>query len=109
MDPILVGRHKKIVPGPSIAIIVILPATKNLVVQEIEKRKEQAKRWVDEADKSGVSTMAKVEHKQIGSISEIILDQAKKKPGLIAMASRSGPLESALLGGFTRKIVRGSP
>jgi nucleotide-binding universal stress UspA family protein len=77
--------------------------------QELEARRRDASQWAEEAKKEGIQITTYVDHKLRDSITASILKVAKKRGGLIAMASRSGPAKTTLLGSTTRKIVRESP
>ena len=82
------------------------PSYPLLFDQEVRDRKELAEEWLDEADKSGVKGEANVDSTSIVSVAQAILDEADRRPSLIALASQSGPIERVLLGSATRKIVR---
>lgn len=84
------------------------PLYKKAFEDELEFRRKEAGKWVDTAKTAGVMVDVVIDHKRQGSIAELILAENKKYPGLIAMAARSGPIKTALLGSTIRAIVRNS-
>ncbi len=95
---------------PTVIISVgVFPMYSEVFEQELDARKEDALRWSEEAKAKGVRVNVYVDHRMNRSIADSAISFAKKKPGIIAMASKSGPTKTALLGSTTRKVVRESP
>lgn len=84
------------------------PQYQHIIKEETEVRKENAALWVKEAVSRGISAAYVLDEKLTGSAATAILEFAKKNPGMIALASHSGPLEIIFLGSTTRQILRNS-
>ncbi|MGZ3698854.1 MAG: universal stress protein, partial [Bdellovibrionota bacterium] len=76
--------------------------------EELSQRKAEAQRWVELASERGVRAKAKVESRKAVSAADSALEFLAKHPALVALASRSGPMSSTLLGSTARKLVRSS-
>jgi nucleotide-binding universal stress UspA family protein len=87
----------------------IMPLYIDVFNRELEFRQKDALKWAEEAKLKGVSVTPIIDYKQDGSIASSVLQKLKKNPGIIAMASTSGPTKTTLLGSTTRKLVRESP
>lgn len=82
---------------------------RNYFDEEVDQRKKHGDAWAKWATKQGVSTEFILDDRG-GSISERILEvAARDEIGVIAMASRSGPVSSAMIGSVTRQVVRTAP
>jgi nucleotide-binding universal stress UspA family protein len=84
------------------------PLYKKAFVAEIGSKKNTATDWAKIAAAKGIRTKIIIDSKREGSLAEVILAQSKRNPGIIAMAAKSGPVMSALLGSTIRKVVRES-
>ena len=95
-------------PYPGIELAFAAPHFDQVTLEEAEAKKKHAAHWIEDAEAIGVHVTSVVDQKRTGSASEAILKFAKKKSGIIAMASHSGPLASIFLGSTAREIVRQS-
>lgn len=77
--------------------------------RELDARRQDASQWAEVAKREGISITTYVDHKSSESITDAVLREVRKRPGIIAMASRSGLAKATLLGSTTRKIIRESP
>ncbi|MGZ3708777.1 MAG: universal stress protein [Bdellovibrionota bacterium] len=76
---------------------------------ELREIKKEVHQWVEEARAAGVHAVGHVELGRGKSAADAILEFIEERPCLVALASRSGPVETALLGSTSRKLVRTSP
>jgi nucleotide-binding universal stress UspA family protein len=74
--------------------------------QTTQARETEAKKWVDYAKSKGIKADCEIDQ-STGSTVQAILKYAKKSDTqMIAMASRSGAVATALLGSISRQVVR---
>jgi len=70
-------------------------------------RKEEAERWAEWGREQGATVSVAIEDLVTADVASAILARAHETPSsLVVMASQTGPVESAMLGSVTRKIVR---
>ncbi len=83
---------------------------KELMAQDLLKRKAQTNDLVEYAKSQGVTATAKVDNqaKEPNVAAAILKAATKAKADTIAMASQSGRVASALLGSVTRQVLRGA-
>ena len=62
--------------------------------------------WVQWARERGVTVEVKLEARALGKADAIVQNAKEQNVGLIAMATRSGPLRAALGGSIARSVVR---
>jgi nucleotide-binding universal stress UspA family protein len=74
--------------------------------KEIDLLQRKARKWQKEAQNLGVPATSEIETQGVYSVTEAILRKIKTGPYLVAMASRSGVVETALLGSVTRQLIR---
>jgi nucleotide-binding universal stress UspA family protein len=84
------------------------PYQSDLFHKAIEAKRSDASLWADEAQSNQIELDTCIDLKMGSSAADAILKFSKKKPGMIAMASHSGPFRRMLLGSTTRKVVRGA-
>jgi nucleotide-binding universal stress UspA family protein len=89
--------------------IGIYPTPADLLPQEIKQRTRQADQWAQLARASGVIASYEIERMVTGTVSDAVVEIAKRRATLVAMAAHSGPLASALLGSVTRQVIRAAP
>jgi nucleotide-binding universal stress UspA family protein len=77
--------------------------------EEREVIEQEASEWAAEAQSQGVTASSYVDLNPATSKVGSIVSLAKKKPGIIAIASHSGPMKTIFLGSLTREVVRSSP
>ena len=82
---------------------------RQVIKEEVKARKEEGQKWVNEATKMGVKARFTIDTHFGSTIEEAILAKAKMKPGMIAMAARSGRISAIIAGSVARKILRSSP
>ncbi|MEN0058942.1 MAG: universal stress protein [Bdellovibrio sp.] len=77
-----------------------------IIEHEVETKGHHAELWTHWAKNEGVSAQFLVDN-SFRAIDELILDAAEKNDiDLIVMEAQSGPLSAALLGSYTRNVVR---
>ena len=77
-----------------------------IVELQISGRMQKADRWVDWAQKEGVIAHSIVDSSFKG-IDDLILESSfKNSADMIVMEAQSGPMSAALLGSYTRNVVR---
>jgi nucleotide-binding universal stress UspA family protein len=82
-----------------------IPA-RNYFNEEVQERYRRGNAWARWARNQGIECEY-VMDETIGSISDHLLELIEReKIGLVALASRSGPVSSALLGSITRQVIR---
>jgi nucleotide-binding universal stress UspA family protein len=74
--------------------------------RELKTRTQDIGNWASVAKKAGVKILTVIDNKEDGSVADAILERMKQKPGFIALASRSGPAKTSVMGSTTRKLVR---
>lgn len=76
----------------------------------IQARKQDGTRWAKEAARKGVACKSVIDDSMANGLVDAILKYTKKSgPQLLALESRSGPLQTVILGSVARKLVRRSP
>lgn len=102
--------HKIDFPWPPTVNLTLRahPLYRKVFEEETQAKKKEAQNWLAIAKSENVQADMILEHKQQGSLSDLILAQSKKQFGIIAMAARRGPIQTAILGSTIRKVVRGS-
>jgi nucleotide-binding universal stress UspA family protein len=82
-----------------------IPA-RNYFNDEVQERYRRGSAWARWARNQGVECDY-IMDETMGSISDHVLELIQReKIGLVTMASRSGPVSSALLGSITRQVIR---
>lgn len=76
--------------------------------EEMKAHEKTAADWVALARSQGIKVMTVFNRSRAESASQAIVKQAKKEGGIIAMASHSGAVTSAILGSSTRQVLRHS-
>ncbi|KYG65134.1 universal stress protein [Bdellovibrio bacteriovorus] len=77
-----------------------------IVESQIEAQSHRAQQWVDWAAKEGVIAHFHIDN-TFKPIDELILDAIEThQSDLIVMEAQSGPMSAALLGSYTRNVVR---
>jgi nucleotide-binding universal stress UspA family protein len=84
------------------------PAYKDAIQDRAIIQQEKGQDWVKLAQERGVAVQFHLDMQVTGAAADAILDYAKFKKGIIAMASHSGPMATVFLGGTTRRVVRNS-
>jgi nucleotide-binding universal stress UspA family protein len=84
------------------------PKYLQIIQEETTTMRRHAEQWTLDAKSKGIQAAAVIDDKLSGSPSNGILALAKRKSGIIAMASHSGPLASIFLGSTVRQVVRNS-
>jgi nucleotide-binding universal stress UspA family protein len=74
--------------------------------QEVQARQKEANLLSGHAKRAGVKTEVVVDYLMNGSVAQVIIDKARKRRGIIALAAHSGPLASAILGSTARQVAR---
>ncbi|OFZ56706.1 MAG: hypothetical protein A2428_05645 [Bdellovibrionales bacterium RIFOXYC1_FULL_54_43] len=74
--------------------------------QETERHRKHAQSWARWARRQGIATEVIIETKPKSIPDEIVALATQKKVGLVAMATQTGPVSSALIGSITRQVVR---
>lgn len=85
-----------------------VPVRTYLETEEDAQHESLAKKWIRYAEKKGVSVRYKVGRKAQTTADAIVQASKSGKCGMIALASRSGPLSTAILGSVSRQVVRSS-
>ncbi len=84
-----------------------IPA-RNYFNDEVQERYRRGNGWARWARNQGIECEF-IMDETMGSISDHVLELIEReKIGLVTMASRSGPVSSALLGSITRQVIRGA-
>jgi nucleotide-binding universal stress UspA family protein len=82
-----------------------IPA-RNYFNKEVQERYRRGNAWARWARNQGIECDY-IMDETIGSISDHVLELIEReKIGLVALASRSGPVSSTLLGSITRQVIR---
>ncbi|WP_295905030.1 universal stress protein [uncultured Bdellovibrio sp.] len=80
-----------------------------IVESQIESQSRRAQQWVDWAQKEGVTASFFIDSSFKG-VDELVLDSiANHEADLVVMEAQSGPMSAALLGSYTRNVVRKAP
>ena len=79
---------------------------RGLFREEVEGHQSKAEEWVEIAHREGVEAESVIDYRLGGSVMESVLRESKRRGGMIAIAARSGPVGSVLLGSVTRQLVR---
>lgn len=80
---------------------------KEIYAYEVRAKEAEAKRWVDEAQAAGVPAEFEVDSKLgSGTVETAILQRAKGRGCMIALASHSGLAWRTFMGSTTRKVLR---
>ena len=74
--------------------------------QDSLERTKNMQAWVHWAEKKGVHAEYHLDQESHNATHSILAHVEKSKPSLIAMAARSGPVATALLGSVARQVVR---
>lgn len=81
----------------------------NYFSAEADERRTQINSWCEWASARGIPVECKVQEES-RNVADAILELAEATPNsMIAMAARSGPITSVLVGSVTRNIVRQAP
>ncbi|MGZ3769578.1 MAG: universal stress protein [Bdellovibrio sp.] len=79
-----------------------------IIELQIENQAHKAQLWIDWAAKEGIQAHFHIDN-SFKAVDELILEAINKQQGdLIVMEAQSGPLSAALLGSYTRSVVRKS-
>lgn len=77
------------------------------LAEDVAWRKRELGQWAEDARKTGVEVDVKVDETSGKGIWESILERVAHLNGvIIAMASQTGPVSSAILGSTTRQVIR---
>lgn len=77
-----------------------------IIEHQIESQSHHAQQWIEWANKEGVSAHFFIDN-SFKAVDELILEALNKHGcDLIVMEAQSGPLSAALLGSYTRNVVR---
>ncbi|MEK2688522.1 universal stress protein [Bdellovibrio sp. GT3] len=77
-----------------------------IVEQQVEYQSQRAHHWITWAQKEGVTAQYQIDS-SYKSVDEAILEAVSQlNSGMIVMEAQSGPMSSALLGSFTRNVIR---
>lgn len=68
----------------------------------------QSKAWVEFARSQGVTAQTVIRTACTQSAADVILNYTENRKCLIAMAAKSGAISRALVGGTTRRVIRGA-
>ncbi|WII71170.1 universal stress protein [Bdellovibrio sp. 22V] len=80
-----------------------------IVESQIESQSHHAQLWVDWAQKEGVTAHFFIDS-SFKAVDELVLEAVQKhEADLIVMEAQSGPMSAALLGSYTRNVVRKAP
>lgn len=80
-----------------------------IIENQIEHQSHRAQLWVSWAQKEGVTAHFFIDN-SFKPVDELVLDMVQRQEvDLIIMEAQSGPMSAALLGSFTRNVVRRSP
>ncbi len=82
------------------------PLFQDVFDEELRAKQELAIQWASVAKTAGIPITIEVDERQDSAVVDAILLRAKKRPGIIAMASKSSEIRTVILGSTTRKIVR---
>jgi nucleotide-binding universal stress UspA family protein len=85
---------------------VTAPYYQEVFENQLSEAKALADQWVKEASSQGVEADSYVDFKSAYGAGEAILNYARKKGCVIALASHSGAVERAVFGSTTRKVLR---
>jgi nucleotide-binding universal stress UspA family protein len=81
------------------------PVSQDFVDEQIEWVQQEARKWVDKAQRRGFRATSVIQEKY--DVSRSILNEAKVRgAGLIVLASQSGPMSSIILGSHARIVFR---
>lgn len=90
-------------------VIVALPEYNAFAEADTKAKHETAKRWEELAKTHGVKVECVISNEG-NFVEEAIFSEIKKRnPDMIALASNSGRVASAMLGSIARKVVRNAP
>ncbi|HWU44972.1 MAG TPA: universal stress protein [Bdellovibrio sp.] len=77
-----------------------------IIEHQMEHQTQRAHRWIEWAQNEGVSATFRVDS-SFDAIDKLILETVEKDNiDLIVMEAQSGPMSAALLGSYTRNVVR---
>lgn len=77
-----------------------------IIEEQIESQSRRAQQWVDGASRQGVMVTHVIDS-SFKPVDELVLDAAETHDcDLIIMEAQSGPMSAALLGSYTRNVVR---
>lgn len=80
-----------------------------IVEHQIENQSHRAQQWIDWAKKEDVSASYFIDSSFKG-VDDLVLEAiAQHEADLVVMEAQSGPMSAALLGSFTRNVVRKAP
>lgn len=80
-----------------------------IIEHQIENQSHKAQLWVDWAAKEGITAHLLIDN-SFKSVDDLIIESVHKNDtDLVIMEAQSGPLSAALLGSYTRNVVRRSP
>lgn len=80
-----------------------------IVEHQIESQAHKAQLWIDWAAKEGIAAHYFIDN-SFKAVDELIIESIEKHSAdLIIMEAQSGPLSAAILGSYTRNVVRKSP
>jgi len=80
-----------------------------IVEHQIESQSHRAQQWADWAAKEGVTAHYFIDSSYKG-VDELVLDAIERHEcDMVVMEAQSGPLSAALLGSYTRNVVRHAP
>lgn len=106
---VLYTKGEFAMPTEGIPVMALSSNYRDYLQPDTEARAQHAQKWIDEASRAGVKATLIVDEK-LGTTSAGIIAAAKReKVGLIALAARSGPVASAMLGSVSRQVVRRAP
>jgi nucleotide-binding universal stress UspA family protein len=84
----------------------VLTVYRRAFKSELSAARKTAEGWLREARKAGISASLAIDHHPDARITDSIFSRSRNKPGIIAMATQSGPFRAALQGSVARKVLR---
>jgi len=115
--PLLQAFHSKITlihkiafawPPALMVTLDVGPVYEKAIEAEVEIKRREARNWIREARKKGVEAHSVISTHAEDSIEESILEYARGRHAILALASQSGPFTTSLIGSTTRNLVRSS-
>lgn len=105
LDLMIFHQHEPIYPQMPYPFLVPAVYGPSIARREAELE-DEAEMWAAWARARGVPTVFHIGKRRGGAAEAIVRAAGKFRHGMIAMASQSGPVASALLGSVTRQVIR---
>lgn len=100
--------HKFEYPYHETAYPFVPPVLVRSIQELIEEKKHEAEEWVKRGESEKIEVRFHLSKCKSDAATAIIRNAAKLPSGMIAIASQTGPIASAILGSVTRKVIRGA-